>query len=230
MKIERCPLSAEEAGLHQELFENLLRDHGRYGCAIRPHELDVLVSVYKAVRPKRSLEWGLGSGVSAVALGKARQALGLPGKHVVLDPLQEDYGNYGVKCMQKFSALDCIEFFPTTSEEFLVGARGRGELFDFVFIDGAHDVGHKLTDACLASSVLSPNAVICFHDSFFTSTSLAVAYLVENCGMKLYETGEEVPLRRRLRGLKHASRLGWRFAFQYAPRIDFSLSVLRRMN
>jgi predicted O-methyltransferase YrrM len=230
MKIDRSPLSAQELNFHQQLFASLLRDHGRLGGAIRPHELELLVGLYKAIRPVRSIEWGLGSGISAVALGKARQALGLSGKHVVLDPMQKDLDNMGLKCLQEFSALDCVEFLPTTSEEYLVQARAQGQSFDFVFIDGAHDVGHKLTDACLTSGVLSPGAVVCFHDSFFTSTSLALAYLVEHCGMDLCETGVEAAFRRRLRGFKHAPRLGFRFATRYAPQIDFSLSVLQKRN
>ncbi len=227
MKINRVPLAATELHLHQKLFERLLRGGGILGGAIRPPELNLLVEIYKAVKPLKSIEWGLGTGVSAVALGKARQSLGLSGKHIALDPFQKKFSDdNGLECLQEFLALDCVEFQPVTSEEYLVQARLRSESFDFIFIDGAHDVGHKLMDACLASGVVSQNAVICFHDSFFTSTSLALAYLVEEHGMELIETGVEGKLRRRLRGIKHASRLGAKFAFNYAPKIDFSLSCL----
>jgi predicted O-methyltransferase YrrM len=214
--------------LHDHLYNGCVARENMLGAAVRRHELDLLVGVYQAVKPRRSLEWGLGSGISAVALGKARQALNLPGKHVVLDPLQEELRNCGVMCIEEHGAKDCVEFLPVSSEEFLVDAKKRGESFDFVFIDGAHDVGHKLTDACLTSVVLAPGAIVCFHDSFFDSTAIALAYLVERCGLELRETRAEVPLRRRLRGLKHASRLGLHFALKYAPRIDYSLSVLQK--
>jgi predicted O-methyltransferase YrrM len=229
MQINRVPLTAAESDFHQKLFEGLVRDRGILGGAIRPHELNLLVEIYKAVKPSRSIEWGLGTGVSAVALGKARQMLGLSGKHVALDPFQKKLSDdQGLKCLAEFLALDCVEFHPVTSEEYLIQTRMRSESFDFIFIDGAHDVGHKLMDACLASGVISQNAVICFHDSFFTSTSLALIYLVEEHGMKLVETGAESKLRRRLRGIKHARRLGTKFAFNYAPQIDFSLSCLMK--
>jgi predicted O-methyltransferase YrrM len=225
MKIQRAPLNPEQLSLHDRLFSD-----DRAGYEIRRHELDLLVSVYRAARPKRSLEWGLGSGISAVALGKARQALGLPGRHIALDPLQPKFGNRGVNCIETNGATDCVEFQPLTSEEYLVQARNRGDSFDFVFIDGEHSIGQKLTDAFLTKYVLAPGATVCFHDSFHTSTSLALAYLVESCGLQLYETGEEAPLRRRLRGLKHAPRLGFRYATRYAPRIDYALSVLQKRN
>jgi predicted O-methyltransferase YrrM len=228
MKFERATLTPEQINFHDSLYTGHVTQNDLLGAAIRRYELDLLVSVYKAVRPRRSIEWGLGTGISAVALGKARQELGLPGKHVALDPLQSHFSNRGVECIEENGALDCVDFQPVTSEEYLVQARQRGETFDFVFIDGAHDVGQKLTDACLTSGVLSPGAIVCFHDSFFVSTSLALSYLVEHCGLVLHETGDEVPLRRRLRGIKHARRLGLRYSLRYAPRIDYSLSVLQR--
>jgi predicted O-methyltransferase YrrM len=230
MKFERATLSPDQLNLHEQLYTGPVARENMLGSAIRRHELDILVSVYKAVRPHRSIEWGLGTGISAVALGKARQDLGLPGRHVALDPLQSHFANRGLECIEENGALDCVDFQPVTSEEYLVQARQRGETFDFVFIDGAHDVGQKLTDACLTSGVLSPGAIVCFHDSFIVPTSLALSYLVEHCGLKLHETGDEVPLRRRLRGIKHARRLGLRYALRYAPCIDYSLSVLQKRN
>jgi predicted O-methyltransferase YrrM len=224
MKMKPTPLNPEQVSLHDKLFSQ----RERAGYEIRRHELDLLVGIYMASRPQRSIEWGLGSGISAVALGKARQALGIPGRHVALDPLQAEFDNRGVICIEQHGATDCVEFQPARSEEYLVQAKQRGETFDFVFIDGEHDVGQKLTDAFLASHVLSPGAIVCFHDSFHTSTSLALAYLVEHCGLELHETGKEVSLRRRLRGFKHASRLGLSYAFRYAPRIDYALSVLQK--
>lgn len=228
MKFARAPLTPEQINFHDSLYQGQVTQNDSLGAAIRRYELDLLVSVYKAVRPRRSIEWGLGTGISAVALGKTRKELGLPGKHVALDPLQSHFSNRGVDCIEENGALDCVDFQPVTSEEYLVQARQRGETFDFVFIDGAHDVGQKLTDACLTNGVLSPGAIVCFHDSFFTSTSLALAYLVEHCGLELRETGDEIPLRRRLRGIKHARRLGLRYALRYAPRIDYALSVLQK--
>ena len=228
MKLQRAPLGSGQLNLHDQLYNGRIARENKLGGAIRRNELDLLVSVYKAVKPRRSIEWGLGTGISAVALGKARQELGLPGRHIALDPLQADFENCGLTCIEETGAVDCVDFQPVTSEEYLVQARQRGESFDFVFIDGAHNVGQKLTDACLTSGVLSPGAIVCFHDSFFVSTSLALSYLVEHCGLVLHETGDEVPLRRRLRGIKHARRLGLRYSLRYAPRIDYSLSVLQK--
>lgn len=228
MKSQLDHLSDDQLHLHEKLYQGKVSEGDQLGTAVRRWELDLLVGTYQRARPRRSVEWGLGTGISAVAIGKARKRLGLPGKHIALDPFQSHYQNLGVACIEDNEATDCVDFLPVTSEEFLIQARQRGEQFDFVFIDGAHDVGHKLTDASLTKDVLAPGAFVCFHDSFHTSTSLALAFLIEHCGLELMETGKEVPLKRRLRGIKHAPRLGWHYGLRYAPKIDFALSVLRK--
>ena len=229
MKSQWQALTATEVSLKDRLFEALLRDAGMYGGAIRPWELELLVRVFKTVRPRRSIEWGLGSGVSAAALGSLRKELGLPGKHIAMDPFQKECcDDQGLRCLAAFDTDESVEFHPVFAEDFLVGARARGEKFDFIFVDGCHDTGHKLMDACLGDSVLNPGGTIAFHDSFFWCTSVALRFLVEERGYELVETGVEASLRRRLRGLKHARRLGWKYAFSFAPRIDFSLSFLRK--
>jgi predicted O-methyltransferase YrrM len=228
MKSELNHLSDDQLNLHERLYKGKVSEGDGLGTAVRRWELDLLVSMYQQAKPRRSIEWGLGTGISAVALGKARKRLGLPGKHIALDPFQSDYQNLGVSCIEDNEAFDCVDFQPVTSEEFLIQARRQGDQFDFVFIDGAHDVGHKLTDASLTKDVIAPGAIVCFHDSFHTSTSLALAFLIEHCGLELLETGKEVPLKRRLRGIKHAPRLGWHYGLRYAPKIDFALSVLRK--
>ena len=62
-----------------------------YLCgALRKPEMKILMRLYLESRPSRSLEWGLGSGISAAAFGEARRLLGLEGMHVVLDPFQQE--------------------------------------------------------------------------------------------------------------------------------------------
>ncbi|MEQ1752316.1 MAG: class I SAM-dependent methyltransferase [Prosthecobacter sp.] len=220
-------LTEAEQSTHQRLFESLIRDRSLLGGAVRPPELDLLARVYKTIRPARSLEWGLGTGVSAAALGLMRQGLGLEGCHRTLDPFQEKFcDNQGLKCLAEFRTEDCVTFQPLTAEEFLIQARNQKVSYNFIFIDGWHGTGNKLMDACLAESVLAPGGVIAFHDSFIKPTSLALQFLKEEQGMRLLETGTENRLKRRLRALKHAHRLGFKYSLHYAPKIDYSLSFL----
>ena len=153
--------------------------------AIRKHEIKLLVQLYLSSKPASSVEWGLGSGISASAFSYARRYLGLSKQHVALDPFQEKFsGGWGFKCLDEFQTRELIEFHPITSEEYLVRCRGEGLKFDFAFIDGAHDIGHKLADATLIADVMTEGGIVSFHDSMFRSTSLAISYLVEDRGFE----------------------------------------------
>jgi hypothetical protein len=62
-----------------------------YLCgAVRKREMKLLLRLFLQIAPSRSLEWGLGSGISAAAFGEARRLLGLVGSHIVLDPFQQE--------------------------------------------------------------------------------------------------------------------------------------------
>jgi hypothetical protein len=195
--------------------------------AVRKHEIKLLVRLFLRHRPSHSVEWGLGSGISASAFSYARSFLGLSNQHVVLDPFQvECAGGWGLKCLEEFQRRQFVDFLPISSEEFLVQSRKQGRKFDFAFIDGAHDVGHKLADACLVADVISEGGMVSFHDSFFRSSSLAIKYLVEDRGFELMDVNCESVLKRRLRGVKHVWKVGISYAIKCAPKVNFAVSVL----
>ena len=201
-----------------------------YLCgAVRKSELRLLIRLFVENRPRRSLEWGLGSGISAAAFGEARCLLALEGKHVVLDPFQQETsGGWGLRCLEEFDMTDSVEFSPLTSEEYLINARKSGAEFDFIFIDGAHDEAHKMMDAYMSLEVLAQDGIICFHDSFFCSTSSAITYLVNERGFRLLPVDGEPALKRVLRAAKHSPRMGWRFSCTLAPFIHHSIAALSK--
>lgn len=195
--------------------------------AVRKYEIKLLVRLFLSYAPANSVEWGLGSGISASAFSCARNFLKLSSRHVALDPFQEKFsGGWGLKCLEEFQTRSSIEFHPLTSEDFLVKCRKDGRNFDFAFIDGAHDVGHKLADACLIADVINDGGIVSFHDSHFRSTSLAIRYLVEDRGFELMNINCESVVKRRLRGIKHMWDLGAGYAIHYSPRVNYAISVL----
>jgi predicted O-methyltransferase YrrM len=197
--------------------------------ALRKPEMKILVRFFLERRPTRSLEWGLGSGISAAAFGEARRLLGLDGTHVVLDPFQQEVSEgWGLRCLKEFDIMNFVTFLPMTSEEYLMNARKCGDKFDFIFIDGAHDLAHKIIDAYMALEVLDDKGIICFHDSFFHSTSSAIAYLVDERGLEFMPLEGEPVVKRLLRAAKHAPRMGWKFSCTLAPLVHYSIAALRK--
>jgi predicted O-methyltransferase YrrM len=199
-----------------------------YLCgALRQPEMKILARLFLATRPSRSLEWGLGSGISAAAFGEARRLLGLQGSHVVLDPFQQEIsGGWGLRCLEEFDMMNFVTFSPARSEDYLAASRNCGDKFDFIFIDGAHDTAHKKMDAHMSLEVLADNGVICFHDSFFNSTASAITYLVDERGFEFMPLDGEPAVKRFLRAAKHAPRMGWRFSCTLAPLVHYSIAAL----
>jgi predicted O-methyltransferase YrrM len=116
------------------------------------------------------------------------------------------------------------------SEDYLIHARNSGAQFDFIFIDGAHDVAHKMMDAYMSLEVLADNGVICFHDSFFHSTASAITYLVNERGFDFVSLEGEPAFSRLLRAAKHSPRMGWRFSCTLAPLIHYSVAALSKQH
>jgi predicted O-methyltransferase YrrM len=199
-----------------------------YLCgALRKPEMKLLLRLFLQTAPSKSLEWGLGSGISAAAFGEARRLLQLDGTHIVLDPFQQEVsGGWGLRCLREFGMMDYVVFSQRASEEYLADARKCGIKFDFIFIDGAHDMEHKMMDACMSLEVLADKGVICFHDSFFRSTASAITHLVDEGGLELLILEGEPVLKRVLRAVKHSPSLGWRFTCTQAPFIHYSIAAL----
>jgi predicted O-methyltransferase YrrM len=199
-----------------------------YLCgALRKSEMKILVRLFLERRPSRSLEWGLGSGISAAALGEARRLLGLEGMHIALDPFQQEIcGGWGLRCLEEFGMMNYVTFAPAMSEQYLTDARKCGAKFDFIFIDGDHDMGRKVKDAYMSSEVLADSGIICFHDSFFRSTASAITYLVDERGFELMPIEGEPALKRVLRAAKHSPRMGWRYSCTLAPLVHYSIAAL----
>jgi predicted O-methyltransferase YrrM len=200
----------------------------KYLCgALRKPEMKILVRLFLASRPSRSLEWGLGTGISAAAFSEARRLLGLKDRHIVLDPFQQEVsGGWGLRCLEQFDMRNFVTFSPMTSEEYLTNARECGAEFDFIFVDGAHDMTHKMMDADMSSEVLADNGVICFHDSFLRSTASALTYLSDGRGFEFMPLEGESVFKRLVRAAKHSPRMGWRYSCTVAPSVHYSLAAL----
>ena len=108
-----------------------------YLCgALRKPEMKIVMRLYLESRPSRSLEWGLGSGISAAAFGEARRLLGLEGMHVYLILSNKKSVEVGASDAWRNRMMDSVAFSPMTSEQYLTDARKCGTKFDFMFIDG----------------------------------------------------------------------------------------------
>jgi hypothetical protein len=159
----------------------------------------------------------------------ARRELGIPGQHVSLDPYQHSISKrVGLIQLKLRGLLGDVDFREDRSEDFLVEAAKANQTFDFIFVDGDHGFGAKVTDAHLADRVLRPGGVIAFHDALLKSTAAAVSLLTRDHRYQLLDTRFESVWKIAARCARHAPRLGIRYACEVTPRLGISIAALRK--
>lgn len=197
--------------------------------ALRRVEADVLAALVYDLQPAAALEIGLASGGSSIAIAAARASRRLERPHTALDPFQETLAHgIGLAELERVGLRDRVDWRPEFSENYLNAALARGDRLDFVFVDGGHDIGQKLTDAFYIAKVLNPGGVVAFHDGLFYSTSVAVRHLVQECGCEVVPLPADEGFKRIVRGFRHVSRLGTWYVSKVVPAMCRSVVALRK--
>ena len=199
------------------------------GGSPRKQECELLARLVLQLRPERTLDWGLGDGAVCMVIVLARRELGISGRHFSLDPFQHSgFKDAGLIQLQSRGLRDDVDFREDRSEEFLVEAAKSDRKFDLIFIDGHHGFARTITDAYLADQVLRPGGVIVFHDALLKSTATAVSLLMRDNGYQLLDSSFEPAWKIAGRCIRHASRLGIRYACKIMPRLGMSIAAVRK--
>jgi hypothetical protein len=191
-------------------------------------EAAALARLVCELQPQNSLEIGLAEGGSCVAIVGARRhcRIGIP--HIVLDPFQETLsGGTGLLELERLGLRESLTWYPERSEFYLSDLSRRGSTVNFAFVDGGHDIGQKVADAFLLNKVIHPGGIIAFHDCMLLSTSIAVRYLVTECGYNVVQLQHD-GLRRVVRQGRHLLRLGPWYIRRIVPFACRSLVALKK--
>ena len=162
MKVElsapQAPKKLSESELERALdLRFLMKTNWGGGCFLEDYVL--LAGVLAMLRPKKVLEVGTHSGLGAVVLAKAASFLSEPA-HVTTIDIDQSKGRSNLHLID--GVEDRITFVEADSNEFLPQLATRGERFDFVFIDGAHDYEQALRDW---KNCLPLSDTFAFHDT-----------------------------------------------------------------
>jgi predicted O-methyltransferase YrrM len=199
------------------------------GGSPRKRECEILAKLVLKLKPSATVDWGLGDAAVAMEMALARRELQHAGKHVSLDPFQHSISkDVGIIQLRSRGLDREVEFREQCSAHFLVHAAEKQRTFDFIFVDGDHSVGAKITDAYLGDSILKPGGVIAFHDSLFESTSIAVTWLIKNRGYELISLVSEPKWKILARAVRHVRRLGFYYVRQVVPVLGVSIAALRK--
>jgi predicted O-methyltransferase YrrM len=166
--------------------------HNVFPVAIPRGEGDALKRWVLRERPTRTIELGLGYGVSTLHICEALRAIGDPSaRHVALDPNQHTaFSDCGLQLIAEADASDLVEHRPYRSHIDLPRLHERGDRFDFAFVDANHRFDGVFVDLVLLANVVTSGGIMFLDDYQLPSIRRAVSFFVTNRGWTLEETGE----------------------------------------
>ena len=145
------------------------------GTAVSRAEAEFMHSLVARLKPRATLEVGMGYGASAVFIISAARVT-----HYAMDPMQSDYRDLGLKNVAKLGLDGFMRFLPEYSHVALPRLSAEGVKVDFAFIDGGHRFDDIFIDFYYAELLLNEGGHILLHDAWMRSTQTVAAWVRAN--------------------------------------------------
>jgi predicted O-methyltransferase YrrM len=188
-------------GQVRDVIERLIRDgtavarsdgsvHSLFPIAITAAEGEALRSWVTHEGATRTIEIGLGYGLSALFIGEALVSAGdSSARHVALDPNQErSFADCGLQFLDEAGIGELVEFHPEESQIVLPRFVAEGRSFDLAFVDGNHRFERVFLDLVYLGRLVHPGGIVVVDDYQLPAIARAVAFCLTNLGW----TSEEV--------------------------------------
>jgi predicted O-methyltransferase YrrM len=163
--------------------------HQIFPVAISPAEGEALHGWVAREGATRTIEIGLGYGLSALHIGEG--LLGNSGpilRHTVIDPYQTTrFADCGLQLLADAGLADLIEHHPIRSEFALPRLLTEGRRFDLAFIDGNHRFDGVFLDLIYLGRLVRAGGIIILDDYQLPAIRRAVAFCLTNLGWTLEE-------------------------------------------
>jgi predicted O-methyltransferase YrrM len=138
-------------------------------------EAEFLYDLVARLKPKATLEVGMGYGASASFIIAAAQA-----PHYAMDPFQAEYKDMGLKNVAKLGLDRHLHFLREYSHAALPRLLDQGVKVDFAFIDGGHRFDDIFIDFYYAELLLNDGGHVLLHDAWMRSTQTVAAWVRNN--------------------------------------------------
>jgi predicted O-methyltransferase YrrM len=193
--------SASASTVHQ-VVERLLRDgtvtsragtsHTVFPVAVNEAEGLALERWIKRERAARTVEVGLGYGVSALFICAGLLANGGEARHVALDPQQATrFENCGLQLLQEAGVARLVEHHAEESQTVLPRFLAEGREFEFAFVDGNHRFDGVFLDLVYLGRLVQPGGILFVDDFQLPAVARAAAFCLHNLGWTLEESSDE---------------------------------------
>ncbi len=174
------------------------KEHLVFPVAVSPDEAEWLRDWVCREQPTKTIEIGLGYGVSALHICEGLLLNGdQTDKHVVIDPHQDwRFSQLGLQHLEDAGVKDLVEFLSEESQIALPRFWEQKRSFDFAFVDGNHHFDYVFLDLFYLGRLLKKGSLIVLDDYSWAGINKAVSFCVTNLDWKLEETfGDFVALR-----------------------------------
>jgi predicted O-methyltransferase YrrM len=145
------------------------------GTAVSRAEAESIYGLVARLKPRATLEVGMGYGASAAFIIAAARA-----PHYAMDPLQAEYQDLGLRNVAKLGLDGYLHFFPEYSHAALPRLCAEGVKVDFAFIDGGHRFDDIFIDFYYAELLLNEGGHILLHDAWMRSTQTVASWVRRN--------------------------------------------------
>lgn len=145
------------------------------------HSADSLRDLAIEQNAVRTIETGLGMGLSALALGQAILNSGNPDAlHTSIDPYTDRMGHAGLDMVRASALGPYFRFIAQPSQLALPQLVSASERFDLALIDGAHFFETALIDIYYAMMLVREGGLIVVDDVWMPAVRTAVNYATTN--------------------------------------------------
>lgn len=167
--------------------------HSLFPVAIPPAEGEALRDVVARTGAARTIETGLGYGVSSLYICEGLLIAGHPEpRHVAIDPYQSQrFANIGLRLLHRAGLDDVVDHIEQRSEIALPAIVDKAGPFDVAFLDGNHRYDGVFVDLFYLGRVLRPGGAVFLDDYQLPGVRRAAAFFVTNLGWAFDEISPE---------------------------------------
>jgi cephalosporin hydroxylase len=149
------------------------------------NNLLVLRNLCMALQPERTLEVGMASGGSALALTSAHRDLGRPPghQHLAVDPLQlapNAYDGAGLVALERAGLAGYARLYAGYSSAVLPRLVEEGLRVGLAYVDGSHLVEDVFIDFYYSARLLEEGGVLCFDDCAVPDVRKVIRFIQRN--------------------------------------------------
>jgi predicted O-methyltransferase YrrM len=167
--------------------------HELFPVAIPRVEGEALRRVVEDAGAARSIETGLGYGVSTLYICAGLLAVGrVDATHLAIDPHQHTrFADLGLDALARAGLRDIVEHVARPSEVALPSLLEGARRFDVAFVDGNHRFDGVFVDLFFLGRLLRPAGRIFLDDYQLPGVRRAAAFSVANLGWSLDEVSDD---------------------------------------